>query len=99
MNRGHGECVLLVSPNGNYAEVLLKDGNNLSVLTGCGQNLFVTLSEFEQVGAKPVKAQRLTKANDEVVYFVAVAGSTLDVYMNGQHHAGCVIFSERRKWV
>lgn len=99
MNRGHGECVLLVSPNGNYAEVLSKQGNKLTVLLGCGRQYETTLVEFEKLGAKPVKAGRITKANDEVVYFVAVKDSTPDVYMNGQRHAGCAIFSERRKWV
>lgn len=91
--------MLLVSPNGNYAEVLSKQGNKLTVITGCGQEITTTLVEFEKLGAKPAKAGRITKANDEVVYFVAVAGSTPDVYMNGQRHAGCAIFSERRKWV
>lgn len=99
MDRGHGECVLLVSPNGNYAEVLSKQGSSLVVLTGCGQEITTDVAEFNILEAKPVKAQRITKANGEVVYFAEVSGSTPDLYMGGQRRPGCAIFSERRKWV
>ena len=98
MDRGHGECVLLVSPNGNYAEVLGKQGNKLTVLTGCGQEITTTLAEFEKTSAQPVKANRLTKANDEVAYFVDVEGSTPDIYMGGQRYPGRAILPDQRKW-
>lgn len=100
MGRGHGECVLLVSPNGNYAEVLSKVGDKLTVLLGCGRQYETTLAEFEKLNAKPIKAHRVTKANDEVIYFADVPdGMIADAYVNGQRWPGSAILAERRKWV
>ena len=99
-DRGHGGCVLLVSPNGNYAEVLSKVGDKLTVIMGCGQEITTTLAEFDKIGAKPIKAHRVTKANDEVIYFADVPdGMIADAYMNGQRWPGSAILAERRKWV
>jgi NAD/NADP transhydrogenase alpha subunit len=90
--------VLLVSPNGNYAEVLSKQGHKLTVLMGCGQEVTTTLAEFEKIGAQPVKAHRVTKASGEVIYFAFLPDGNSDLYMGGQRHAGRAMIEGRREW-
>jgi hypothetical protein len=85
LNNGD-QCVLLVSPNGNYAEVLGKQGDKITARFGCGREQETTLAEFEQIGAKPVRASRWCVGEG---YTYLADGPTfwdIDVYCGGQRH-------------
>lgn len=81
--RPDAECVLLVSPNGNYAEVLSKQDDKITALFGCGEEKTVPLAEFEKLGAKPVKVWRMNLGG-KPVYLDGETITKGDLYMNGQ---------------
>lgn len=86
MARDIGQCVLLVSPNGNYAEVLNKEGETLTVRMGCGRECETTLAEFEKLGAKPVQATRFSVGDSYTYLSSGPTFQDLDMYAEGKRY-------------
>jgi hypothetical protein len=78
--------VLLVSPNGNYAEVLSKQGDKIMARFGCGREYETTLSEFEKIGAKPVQVSRWGTAKSYTYLADGPGFWDIDCYYDGKRH-------------
>lgn len=77
---------MLVSPNGNYAEVLSKQGHKITARFGCGREYETTIEEFEKLGAKPVPASRWPVEGDYIYLANGPTWWDLDVFARGKRH-------------
>lgn len=86
MDKTFAQCVLLVSPNGNYAEVLGKQGDKITARFGCGREYETPLTEFEKIGAKPMKATRIIDGDIRTYLTDGPSFWDLDLYAGGERH-------------